>query len=96
MNWHEVSARTERTVVHAIMLDDAGRIAGWHLKQADGETILQGPGGGIDWRLRVNETTGEFTVTDAVRGDCWRIHQDASGMKHLERQIKSKPDERQP
>ncbi len=83
MNWRERTARAERTVVHAIMLDDAGRIAGWHLMQGEDGITVQGPGGRIDWRLRVDEASGEFAVIDGCGGDRWLINPEAGDMKRL-------------
>lgn len=73
MHWRERQPATSRTVVHAIALDDAGRIAGWHVKADDHSTTLTGANGRIEWTLATPSASGGFTLTNTRTSRNWSI-----------------------
>ena len=67
VSWREPTPTTDRTVVHAIALDDAGRIAAWHYHHDASTHKLSGR---ETWTL----TTDAAGVTVAQKnGPTWRI-----------------------
>ncbi|MCZ7599236.1 MAG: hypothetical protein M5U09_18185 [Gammaproteobacteria bacterium] len=70
VNWKARPA-TSLVGVHAIAMDDYGSIAGWHLKDAEGDAVLEAPGKAAAWRLTVGEDG--LGVSEVVSGQAWRV-----------------------
>ncbi|MDQ8206345.1 heparinase II/III family protein [Coraliomargarita sp. SDUM461003] len=64
IRWTEKSAATERTVVHAIALDDPAAITQWHLRGESQAPILESPGASESWKLEVAPDASQFVVTE--------------------------------
>ena len=79
MRWQERQARTSRTVVHAIAVDDYGTIAGWHLRLDGGRIGLEAPGGSALWTLEIEEDPLALSIGEVVGGTCFRVAQDTRG-----------------
>ena len=73
LNWRERQPATKRTVVHAIALDDTGRIAGWHLKSDEHGAALWGGNGRIGWTLGTPAADGAFIITESATKQTWSI-----------------------
>lgn len=78
VRWQEREARTERTVVHAIPVDYYGAVAGWHLRQADDQVGLEGPGGVPLWQLEVQTEPLAFVIKEVGTGLNYRVSQSDS------------------
>jgi hypothetical protein len=62
--WIEAGVARERTVVHAMTLDDRGEVAGWHLRREEGfAAVIEAPCHIRKWKLALAE--GEVSVTHA-------------------------------
>jgi hypothetical protein len=77
MRWSESAAQAERTVLHAIAVDDYGAVAGWHLRQNEKGVGLEAPGGGSAWYISVGNEPLAIAVTEATTGAAWRVTQAA-------------------
>lgn len=83
VRWTEPIAQLERTVVHAICLDDVGAIIGWHYHPLPDGAELEGPGKSVCWRLTFSESarrlvvaetvSGQVAVLAAEAGDAWSL-----------------------
>lgn len=82
--WHEASAKTRRTVIHAVALDTAGGIAQWHLKAKDRTSILEDAK--ESWALECDPRGESFLITErrtserhvlALHEGCWRLNDEA-------------------
>lgn len=71
VRWSDAQPRASLTAVHAIALDGYGPIAGWHLRPADGATVLEGPQGRERWSLRV--AADGFAIAEEVADRRFRI-----------------------
>lgn len=73
--WTEPSARAgERRVVSAVSLDTAGRVAGWHLRDAaspEGGAALESPGGAACWSL--SPDGAGWRIAESVSGRTYRL-----------------------
>lgn len=57
VRWIEKVPTTDRTVIHAIAMDDPGTIAGWHLKQEEGyDAVVEAPNHKQRWMLSTNHS----------------------------------------
>lgn len=56
VRWTEPKAACERTIGHAICVDDYGAVAGWHLRTEKNIHELAAQNGET-WRLELNETS---------------------------------------
>lgn len=68
IRWTESKARTSRTVVHALCMDDPGAIAGWHLKTGDHFTALESPGAASTWKLETVADNSGFLLSESSSG----------------------------
>lgn len=69
LRWSEPKPATDRTVVHAIAIDDPGSVAGWHLKVGEpNHAVLESPGGRQVWKLLVDPAGQTMTVEETVAG----------------------------
>jgi hypothetical protein len=67
VRWSDPKPVTERTVIHAIAVDEPGRIAGWHLKVSEpDQAVLEAPGGQSVWKLSIG--TDEMNIEESVAG----------------------------
>jgi hypothetical protein len=81
LGWEESAPATERTVVHAVGLDDYGVVAGWHLKQHEGNPVLESPGSTSRWTLDTAPDASAIAVTEAVSGRGWKLYKDEGTWK---------------
>ena len=81
VRWTSANAEKVHTVVHAMALDSAGLVAGWHLRTEEGDIALQSPAG-QRWALSVQDEA----MGMALRGDGrqWRVGCDDGGRWGLE------------
>ncbi len=73
MRWHDRGASLERTVAHAIVMDDYGGVGSWHLRQADGYFGIEGPGGKFTWYLELTEMPFQIKLTEAPSGAVYQV-----------------------
>jgi hypothetical protein len=84
--WVENEAREERTVVHAICLDDNGSIPAWHLKEEAGQVaVLATNDHGQIWKLRNGTEDLSWIVEDGVRRRSYDIARLEEGRWKLSR-----------
>lgn len=82
----ETAAAAERTVVHAIAMDDPGAVSGWHLKSGEGFAALESPGAERVWKLEYAADASRFTLAGSASAARYVISSDASGAWTLARQ----------
>lgn len=75
MSWTEAQPALERTVTHAIALDDPATITGWHLYRGENDVTLEGPAGREAWSLTVDANPLRFTLRETVSGQQYEIGQ---------------------
>lgn len=81
LRWSESTPATERTVVHAIAVDDPGSVAGWHLKVGEPHhAVLESPGARQVWKLIVDASRQTMSVEETVAGRKLSIGRDADGV----------------
>lgn len=81
MQWTENEALTDRSMIHAICMDDYGKIAGWHLRKQDGvDAILESPGRSESWQLTL-KANDQFQINEAVSGR--HYHTTPEGIKSI-------------
>lgn len=73
VRFRESTPRTDRMAVHGIVMDGYGRVAGWHLKTASNQTVLEGPGAAESWALTVDEPGVSFNIKELVSGRAWSV-----------------------
>ena len=81
MRWNERGPALARTVVHAIVVDDYGGIASWHLRQPEGQVGIEGPGGSSMWVLSVEENPLRISLREIKSGAACQVAQTAEGWK---------------
>jgi len=84
LRWTEAESCTERLVIHAIVLDTCGTIAGWHLRRDAGALQLEAPHAAARWTLRA--ATDNVTVEEPVAGLNHRLQADAHDRWTLHRE----------
>lgn len=75
MRWSERSPQTERTVVHAVAVDDYGAVAWWHLRKDEHGIGLEAPGGSPFWLLTLSDNPFALTVSETATGAAYRVAQ---------------------
>lgn len=73
MRWNERRAQTERTVLHAIAMDDYGGIGAWHLRQVDGLAAIEGPGGSQQWVVQIEEKPLRISLRETKSGRSFQV-----------------------
>jgi hypothetical protein len=73
MRWSERTAQTERTVIHAIAVDDYGTVAGWHLRTSEQGAGLEGPAGSPAWFVETTNNPFTMTVREKTTGATYRV-----------------------
>lgn len=77
VRWTEAAPATERTVVHAISLDDTAVIGDWNVSSVDGGVTIEGPG--QRWTLRPAADGASLAFTDDLRGAAYTASRNADG-----------------
>jgi hypothetical protein len=78
LTWNESEPTIERTVVHAICVDDYGSVARWHLKDQEGLPVLESPGATARWKLDTAADATTIGITEEVSGKSWTLAHDGN------------------
>ncbi|MFV0336782.1 MAG: heparinase II/III family protein, partial [Chthoniobacterales bacterium] len=73
VRWTEKRAAVERTIIHAIAVDDAARIADWQLRSGANSIALESPAGKEVWELKSDEANKHFSLCEAVTSRRFRL-----------------------
>jgi len=79
VRWTEAEAKCERTIVHAICLDEAGAIAGWHYHADAAGFALEAPARARDWRIAFDAAAQRIELRETVGGASAVLAVDAAG-----------------
>jgi len=73
MRWHDRGASRSRVVAHAIVMDDYGGVGSWHLRQADGNFGIEGPGGEFAWHLDLSGMPERIRLYELHSGAAFQV-----------------------
>lgn len=74
VRWTDRERRTELLALHAIAMDGHGAIAGWHLKEQEGQAaVLEAPDGRERWALAIDRASGCLSLREQVGGAGWAL-----------------------
>lgn len=85
ITWNDSELTTQRTALHAIVVDDYGPVAEWHLKNDATGHSLEGSNGSVDWHIQTLEQS-QIILTERVSNRQYNIAVDASGKWQISKQ----------
>lgn len=73
LRWHQPQAATTHLGIHAICVDSAAAVAGWHLREKDGcLALLETPGAGERWSIAAT-ADGGLRITAEGKPAAWQL-----------------------
>jgi hypothetical protein len=79
MRWTESAPATDRSVVHAIALDNHATILGWSISGERDAFILDGPDQREKWTLRTAADGNDLRVEESVSGKAFAVVRNPAG-----------------